>query len=412
MAARIMIAEGRSVPSSADAKAVISTASLLKIRLLWKNVFFGTLLANTPLVESDSVPIAATDMRRIYINPQTFGTYKEPVQLGILAHECLHIACMHGLRRQWRDARRANYAADYAADLLLDAAGFDVREFGFVDSQYKGLSFEEIYERLPLPKQGGGGNDDSGSGGESSGGGSDNTVAWAGQNQLANDLMDAAGASDSDKRALEGEIRARIAAAAQAARQVGQLSAGLERVIEGQLNPQAPWTELLREYLTRLVHDDASWNRRNRRIADWFFPSADSYALGEIIWIGDTSGSIRDQELTQLAAEANAFVEECRPERFRMVWADDPDSEKLICAEQIFESGEPIVMKPIGGGGTDMRKPLQYCEQFEPPVVVLVTDGYTPWPDSAPPFPLIVCCTTNQPVPQWAQVVRIRCGDA
>ena len=39
-------------------------------------------------------------------------------------------------------------------------------------------------------------------------------------------------------------------------------------------------------------------------------------------------------------------------------------------------------------------------------VVVLLTDGYTPWPDCEPPYPLIVCCTTDADVPV-GQVVRM-----
>jgi hypothetical protein len=31
--------------------------------------------------------------------------------------------------------------------------------------------------------------------------------------------------------------------------------------------------------------------------------------------------------------------------------------------------------------------------------VVLFTDGYTPWPEVEPDYPLIVCCTTDAPVP-------------
>jgi hypothetical protein len=58
-------------------------------------------------------------------------------------------------------------------------------------------------------------------------------------------------------------------------------------------------------------------------------------------------------------------------------------------------------------GGTDMRKPLTYVEQYSPEVVMLLTDGHTPWPELATPFPLIVGCTTDAPCPDCAGVVRI-----
>jgi hypothetical protein len=45
--------------------------------------------------------------------------------------------------------------------------------------------------------------------------------------------------------------------------------------------------------------------------------------------------------------------------------------------------------------------------QYDPTLAILITDGYTPWPETDPPYPLIVLCTTNAPVP-IGQVVRVR----
>jgi predicted metal-dependent peptidase len=112
------------------------------------------------------------------------------------------------------------------------------------------------------------------------------------------------------------------------------------------------------------------------------------------VLIGDTSGSIGNDELVKYMSEAAAIAEEVRPEHIRIMWADT-----RVAGEQVFEEGEPITPKPMGGGGTDMRVPLREAEQYEPEVVVLFTDGYTPWPDGEPPFPLIVCCTTETEVP-------------
>ena len=61
-----------------------------------------------------------------------------------------------------------------------------------------------------------------------------------------------------------------------------------------------------------------------------------------------------------------------------------------------------------GGGGTDMRIPIEYTqEKYHPDVTVLVTDTYTPWPDKPIKGQLIVAATQDGRVPSWATKVRI-----
>ena len=113
------------------------------------------------------------------------------------------------------------------------------------------------------------------------------------------------------------------------------------------------------------------------------------------------SGSISAKEINQVVTEVNAISEYMRPERIRVVYADAE-----VAGEDVFEDGDAIVCQPKGGGGTDMRVPLEHVVQYEPEVVVMITDGYTPWPSVDPDYPLIVCCTTKTEVP-IGQVVRI-----
>lgn len=62
----------------------------------------------------------------------------------------------------------------------------------------------------------------------------------------------------------------------------------------------------------------------------------------------------------------------------------------------------------VGGGGTDMRIPIAYCEKkYRPDTIVLVTDTDTPWPDKPTKGQLIVAATRNGYVPKWATTVRI-----
>ncbi len=61
-----------------------------------------------------------------------------------------------------------------------------------------------------------------------------------------------------------------------------------------------------------------------------------------------------------------------------------------------------------GGGGTDMTIVLEAADKkYTPDVIVLVTDGYTPWPARKPRYRLVVACTTDAHVPEWAITCRI-----
>jgi predicted metal-dependent peptidase len=65
-----------------------------------------------------------------------------------------------------------------------------------------------------------------------------------------------------------------------------------------------------------------------------------------------------------------------------------------------------------GGGGTDMGAGLEAAAALRPrpAVTVVLTDGYTPWPDAAPKAMRVVCGLLGAhgpDGPEWARSVRI-----
>ncbi|HQR28191.1 MAG TPA: VWA-like domain-containing protein, partial [Nocardioides sp.] len=69
----------------------------------------------------------------------------------------------------------------------------------------------------------------------------------------------------------------------------------------------------------------------------------------------------------------------------------------------------------VGGGGTDLRVGLFAAEALRPRVdlVVVFTDGYTPWPAAAPPGCAVIAGVLGRdrrelpPTPGW--VTRVEC---
>lgn len=367
-----------------------------RAKMLIKHPFFATLMMSTPSVETRDVPTAATDMAKLYYNPDFIESLDEEIVLFVLAHEVMHIALEHGLRLHTRNPMLWNVACDFAINLVLRECGFTIWDKCLISDEFKGMSADQIYDKLQkeMDKARKAGKPGPGERGNQRGDGGG----------MVGDLKQPEGAGDPAEEAkLRRSVQQRVAQAANVARMAGKLNGDLERLVGEILDPKVPWKDLLRDYMTRATKDDETWTKRNRRFQGVYLPTRYSERMGEIVFIGDTSGSIGPEELDQVAAEIRAVADQVKPERIRAIWADT-----RVAAEQVFEDGEffETGLKPAGGGGTDMRVPLEHVEQFEPQVVVLCTDGYTPWPDVEPPYPLIVCCSTDADCPV-GMVIRI-----
>lgn len=380
--------------------------SKAKARLLMQHPFFATLLLNTPILVKEGIcEYAATDMKNIYLNPGYVAVATIEDLMSDLCHEVGHNALMHGPRMEGRNHRLWNIAADHAINLMLEDQGFKAPKGGWLaDRKYTGWSAEKIYADLrdqadKQPKSGEG-DPASGQPGQGQPGAGDGIS----EDRMHGDLLPVPGASDpAERAAVVRKMQQKVAQAATAAKLAGKLKGSLAMMVDEFLNPKVPWADILRDYLLRVVKDDESWTRRNRRFRDVYLPARHSEKMGPIVIIGDSSGSIwcSPEDLKMFASEIQAVADQVMPEHIRLIWADTE-----VAGERVFEQGEPLVFDVQGGGGTDMRVPLKYVEQYEPEVVILLTDGYTPWPKSEPPFPLIVCCNTETNVPVGA-VIRI-----
>jgi len=380
--------------------------SKAKARLLMNHPFFATLLLNTPIIVQDGIcEYAATDMKNIYLNPTYAKEASVDDLMSDLCHEVGHNALLHGPRLDGRNHRLWNIAADYAMNLMLEDQGFKAPKGGWlVDKKYTGWSADKIYADLrdkaakrpqPKPGQGQPGQGQPGQGDPSDG---------IPEDRMHGDLLPVAGSNDpAEKAETVRKMQQKVAQAAMAAKMAGKLKGQLATMVDEFINPKVPWATVLRDHLLRVVKDDESWTRRNRRFRNVYLPARHSERMGPIVIIGDSSGSIwcSPEELKMFASEIQAVADQVMPEHIRLIWADTE-----VAGEEVFEHGQPLKFDVKGGGGTDMRVPLSYVEQYDPEVVILLTDGYTPWPKNEPPYPLIVCCSTNTSVPV-GQVIRL-----
>ncbi|UUZ45244.1 VWA-like domain-containing protein [Janibacter limosus] len=124
----------------------------------------------------------------------------------------------------------------------------------------------------------------------------------------------------------------------------------------------------------------------------------------------DTSQSMSQAHLDRAVAEIDGVI--------RAAGVARRGVSVLCCDSAAFAAGRVMLAKEVrllGGGGTDMREGLGAAARLRPrpDVVVVLTDGWTDWPERAPRGCPVVVALVDGEVrpPHWAQVVDIDLSD-
>src|SRR5271156_4727300 len=116
--------------------------------LVLDHPFFGSLLFRLKGRESRSIKTMATDGVSLFYNPEFVETLNSAALAGTLAHEVMHPALHHHMRRSGRDLKRWNVACDFAINPLLVDAGLSLPNGVLIDNRFRGMSAERIYNLL------------------------------------------------------------------------------------------------------------------------------------------------------------------------------------------------------------------------------------------------------------------------
>lgn len=190
-----------------------------------------------------------------------------------------------------------------------------------------------------------------------------------------------------DQDLVRREVAARVAEAG-----AGAVPEGLRRWADEQLTPTVDWRAELAATLRRAISVtagavDYSYRRPSRRSAaveGVVLPSL-ARPTPEVAVVCDTSGSVTEAELGRALTEVDGLLEATGTRHVRFVSCDD-----AVRSVDRVAAGRDVTL--IGGGGTDMAIGLAAAVDHRPPpqVVVVLTDGFTPWPAEAPPRVLTV----------------------
>ena len=445
---------GGEAARAAGAEGDLAREALRRMRrarseLVLAQPFFGSLLLRLELKADPACRDVWTDGRTLGFNPVYAASQEEGHLASAQAHEALHLALKHNLRRQGRDERLWNQACDAAVNHLLREAGFAIPSSWRVDDEYAGMSVDAVYEEMKRLQEGrphGGARDAKARGKtlESSGalglGGEEGVLApaqskpeatsgEAGEedvetsskavpqkasadapngrrsaeaSRFAGEVRDhpllLEKASQDARRRAEREADIAISLSLQSAPGAAGLPQGLRRAVEGGVRPKLDWREALRRFIEDVSDADYTWTVPNRRYLwqELYLPSRREQKLAGIALAVDCSGSIDAATLAVFCEELAGILDHFDTE----LWVVYHDA-WVAGHERFTRIDRPLKLSPRGGGGTDYRPVPPELERLgvHPACLVWFTDFECDAFPEEPDYPVLWCATRRPDAP-------------
>ncbi|MFJ8885333.1 VWA-like domain-containing protein [Streptomyces sp. NPDC102402] len=387
--------------------AELDTTKLLaaRYRAATDRPYLASALYALTVVPSDGVPTMGVDRHwRCYVSPGFVDRTPVAELAAVWVHEVAHLLRDHHGRADLlpaadrRHRHRVNIAQDceinddlVADGLPLPAGRMEPRLFGLPEGQL----FEAYLPALPSSPL----THDCGSGAHGQ------PVPW--------ELPGTTGPPGVGRAEAEALRRHTAEAVRAHARAGGSLPGGWKRWADEVLEPTVDW----RQALAGAVREAAAWaggavdytyrrpSRRGAALRGVVLPSL-RRPLPRVAVVIDTSGSMGDREIAAALAEVTGVLREVGIRGNRVtVLACDAD----VQAVSRVTSAAQITLG--GGGGTDMRAGIAAALDVpeRPSIIVVLTDGLTPWPDETPACRVVAALVgpSAPAAPPWIETVRV-----
>lgn len=414
----------------------------LRIALVLTHPFYGVLSSRFDVRFSGTYPYPmATDGRMLVVSLPWWEKATVSQRRSVLMHEVEHVARGHVWRRGQRDVRLWNEAADHNVNLALCAfREFDPSIGGLCDPEFEGMAVERIYtiladrrakqqQQQPDEESGDGGQEqddaaDAGAEGGGDAGGDDEPEGegeqesdpssggtgqdrqgdgaprdgedadapsddGAPQNPSPGALGNGPGAliepnADADGREDERDWQEAVLQAERAAREAGTDAGHAMALVSMVKRGHVPYRDLLQQWLASRVSEDYTWRRVNTRHMGrgFLLPSLHNEAMGKLLVVRDTSGSICDATLAEFNGETETVIDAVRPSSLVVI---DCDTRVRNVTE--IARGEPMpeaLNEAHGRGGTSFIPPFLWLREQDDAQeyagVIYLTDMYGTFP--------------------------------
>lgn len=352
---------------------IIDKIIVARVGLLLRHPFFGNMATRLKIIEgTDWLSTAATDGRAIYFSRPFFEKLSTKQIEFVIAHEIMHNIFDHMGRREGRDPKIFNIAADYCVNgqLVRDKIGDTIPEIKmFHNPKYYGWSAEQVYDDIH----------DSMLDQELDALGQliDEHIDWEKSDSNGNNNRPSY--TKEELKKIRDEIRDATMQAAQAAG-AGNVPGSIARMIKDLTEPKMNWRQLLRQQIQSTIKNDYTFMRPNRK--GWHMnavlPGQQFQETIDICVSIDMSGSIGDDQAKDFISEIKGIMQEYKDFKVKL-WCFDtsiynPQDYNGYNADE-FDNYEVM-----GGGGTEFDVNWDYMKDNDivPKKFIMFTDGY-PW---------------------------------
>lgn len=418
----------------------------MKIRMLNEHPFFGLLVQHLIFAVDDEIETACTDGERIYYSPSFCSKIDDDGLYYVTLHEVMHVVLGHCFRGVDAEHTLFNIACDIVVNsTIMGEYGFSEIDLGedvgklmhIAPNGEEGRHFtaEEVYEmllkRAEKLKQRIKPDDGTYSNGQN-GISQDGKITSQEQKRKArenrtdgpnrfDDNLDGFKDDHSkwgtfEKGSQESAIwRQRIKDAVEVMNKEnfgwGKSSVLGSRVVKD-LTPTLDWRVILNNFIQDEVID-YSFYIPDRRFQDspFVLPSfSETDSAVKNVWVAvDASGSVSTRELSQAVSELKNAIYQFSSFEGYLSYFDS-----YVTRPIPFSSVEEINQIPsLGGGGTSFVEIFDYrrknLKEMEISLIVIITDGYAPWPkeEFTDGIPVLWIINNNKVTPPWGVVARM-----
>ena len=363
---------------------ILEKLTTARIGLLLKTPFFGNMATRMKIIDAtDWCPTAATNGRDFYYNRDFVEKLSTKKLEFLFAHEIGHCVFDHFGRAGSRNRQLCNIAQDYAINQILvdERIGEKITEVDIcLDSKYRGLAWEEIYDQLfseaeknsmsldeLMDKLG----DvlDEHINEDSTGPGKDGDKDGKGPGPM----------SKEERQKIKDEIKEAMIQSAAAAG-AGKVPGAIQRLIKDLTEPKMDWREVLQMNIQSIIKNDYSFQRPNRKSqhSGAYLPGMKNDETIDVAIAIDMSGSIGLEDAGIFLSEVKGIMDQYVDFNIK-IWSFDTDVYNY--AEFSADGNDDITTyEPKGGGGTDFMCNWNFMKEegIEPKKFIMFTDGY-PW---------------------------------